>query len=221
MPLGDGPVFLANGESQPLQLTRGPRLDNALRLGWGPFSRTLAAAGPEEAARWLAARTKDPDLVAIGESLFFAAIEGNHDEAADALFGIAELAEEIGDDLLADTLWEGALEHARAVGEGDLVAETTRRLAALAERLGDPLAAAEFFIAFLNWRRQPEHSSDSEDVEIAFDEIVRLAGVDGAQKAAAEYAYRQAEFTKLLDAEDSRAVEGDWESDGRVYESWA
>jgi hypothetical protein len=196
-------------------------LDNALRLGWGPFSRTLAAAGPQEAARWLAVRTHDPELVDVGEALFFATIEGDHDEAADALFGMAELAEEIGDDLLADTLWEGALDHARAAGEGDLVAETTRRLASVAERLGDPLAAAEFSIGFLNWRRQPGNSSDPEDVETAFDEIVRLAGVDGAQKAAAEYAYRQAEFTKLLDAEDPSAVEGDWEPGAGPYESWA
>ena len=102
-------------------------------------------------------------------------------------------------------------------GDGDLIAEATRRLAALAERNGDPLAAAEFFIEFLNWRRQPEHSSDPEDVEVAFDEIVRLATADGAQQAAAQYAYRQVGFTKLLDADDPRAVEGDWESDSLAY----
>ena len=105
--------------------------------------------------------------------------------------------------------------------DGDLIAEATRRLAAVAERNGDPLAAAEFFIEFLNWRRQPEHSSDPEDVEVAFDEIVRLANADGAQQAAAQYAYRQVGFTKLLDADDPRAVEGDWESDSLPYETWA
>jgi hypothetical protein len=131
------------------------------------------------------------------------------------------LAEETGDDLLADTLWEGALDKARTWGDGDLVAEATRRLAALAERLGDPLAAAEFSIEFLNWRRQTGHTSDPEDVENAFDEIIRLAELDGEPRAAAEYAYRQVGFTRLLDADDPRAVEGDWEASSQPYEPWA
>jgi hypothetical protein len=214
-------VSLAEGGSSPLRLTRSPRLGNALRLGWEPFSRTLAAAGPQDAARWLSARTGDPELAEVAEPLLESALGGDPDEAADALFGLAELAEETEDELLADTLWEGVLDRAREIGDGDLIAEATRRLAALAERNGDPLAAAEFFIEFLNWRRQPGHSSDPEDVEVAFDEIVRLATADGAQQAAAHYAYRQVGFTKLLDADDPRAVEGDWESDAPAYQSWA
>jgi len=202
-------------------LTRSPRLDNALRLGWESFSRTLAAAGPRDAARWLSARTGDPQLAEVAEPLLTSVLGRDPDEAADALFGLAELAEETEDELLADTLWEGVLDRARVIGEGDLIAEATRRLAALAERNGDPLAAAEFFIEFLNWRRQPGNSSDPEDVEVAFDEIVRLATADGAQQAAAQYAYRQVGFTKLLDADDPRAVDGDWESDAPAYQSWA
>jgi len=202
-------------------LTRSPRLDNALRLGWESFSRTLAAAGPGEAARWLSARTGDPELADVAESLLASALGSDPDEAADALFGLAELAEETEDDLLADTLWEGVLDLSRRADDGDLMAEATRRLAAVAERNGDPLAAAEFFIEFLNWRRQPEHSSDPEDVEVAFDEIVRLANADGAQQAAAQYAYRQVGFTKLLDADDPRAVESNWESDSLPYETWS
>jgi len=201
-------------------LTRSPRLDNALRLGWESFSRTLAATGPQDAALWLSARTGDPELTEVAEPLLAAALGGDPDEAADALFGLAELAEETEDELLADTLWEGVLDRARETGDGDLIAEATRRLAALAERHGDSLAAAEFFIEFLNWRRQPEHSSDPEDVEVAFEEIVRLATADGAQQAAALYAYRQVGFTKNLDVEDPRTVEGDWESDSLPYETW-
>jgi hypothetical protein len=204
-----------------LALTRNPRLDNALRLGWPSFARTLAAAGPETAANWLATRLDDPDLGAAIAPLLGAAVASDVEEAADALFALAELAEETGDDLLADTLWEGVLEHARANLDGDLVAEATRRLAALAERLGDPLAAAEFHIAFLNWRREGDHASDPEDVEQAFDEIIRLAQVDGAQKAAAEFAYRQARYTRLLEAEDSHTIEGDWEPDSLPYEEWS
>jgi hypothetical protein len=212
---------MAEGGSSPLRLTRSPRLDNALRLGWESFSRTLAATGPQDAARWLSARTGDPELAEVAEPLLASALGGEPEEAADALFGLAELAEETEDELLADTLWEGVLDRAREIGDGDLIAEATRRLAALAERHGDPLAAAEFFIEFLNWRRQPEHSSDPEDVETAFDEIVRLAAADGAQQAVAQYAYRQVGFTRLLDAEDPRAVEGDWETDSLAYQTWA
>ena len=214
-------MSLADGAPQPLQLTRSPRLDNALRRGWQPFARTLSASGADDAARWLAARAGDADLADIAEPLFAAALEPDPEDAADALFALAELAEEIDDDLLADTLWEGALDRARSAAEGDLVAEATRRLAALAERLGDPLAAAEFFIAFLNWRREAGHTSDPDDVEDAFDAIIRLATIDGAPKAAAEYSYRQVQFTRLLDAEDERAVEGDWEPDPRPYQTWA
>jgi hypothetical protein len=211
----------ADGEPSPLVLTRSPRLDNALRMGWSSFARTMAAAGAADAARWLAARVEDADVAEVAEPLFEAAIGEDLEESAEALSALAELAEETGDDLLSDTLWEGVLEQGRRIADGDLMAEATRRLASLAERLGDPLAAAEFQIGFLNWRREPEHSSDPEDVELAFDEIVRLAEADGAPKAAAEYAFRQVGFTRVLDADDPRAVEGDWEAQPEPYQSWA
>ena len=70
-------------------------------------------AGPEDAARWLGARVDDPELVEVAEPLLAAAISDDPDEAADALFALAELAEETDDDLLADTLWEGVLERGR------------------------------------------------------------------------------------------------------------
>jgi hypothetical protein len=190
-------------------------------MGWRSFARTLAAAGAADAARWLAGRLDDAEVDEIAEPLFAAAIRDDPDESAEALSALAELAEETGDDLLADTLWEGVLERSRQLADGDLMAEATRRLASLAERLGDPLAAAEFQIGFLNWRREPEHTSDPEDVEMAFDEIVRLADADGAPKAAAEYAYRQVGFTRLLDVDDPRTVEGDWEARSEPYRSWA
>ena len=214
-------MFLADGASSPLHLTRSPRLDNALRFGWEAFLRTLVSTGSEDAARWLAARVDDPELVDVVEPLLAAAIGTDPEEVAEGLFALAELAEETADDLLADTLWEGTLDRARAADDGDLIAEATRRLAMLAERLGDPLAAAEFFIAFLNWRREPAHSADPEDVLDAFGEVVRLAGVDGAQQAAAVYAYRQARFARLLEQEDPRSIDGDWEAVQSPYEPWA
>jgi hypothetical protein len=213
-------VSLADGAPRPLNLTRSPRLDNALRFGWDSFARTLAAAGAPDAATWLAGRLGDDELADVAAPLFAGAIGDDPEEAGEALFALAELAEEAEDDLLADTLWEGVLERAQAIGDGDLIAEATRRLAALAERNGDPLAAAEYHIGFLNWRREPEHASDPEDVEQAFDEIIRLATADGAPRAAAEYAYRQVQFTRLLDADDPRAVEGDWDERAGPYASW-
>ena len=209
-----------DGDASPLHLTRSPRLDNALRLGWDAFSRTLTAAGPEAAAAWLAARTGDPELVEAAEPLLSSALGSDPDEVADALFALAELAEETEDDFLADTLWEGVLDRARSAEDGDLMAEATRRLAAVAERHGDPLAAAEFYIEFLNWRRVPGHSSDPEDVEVAFDEIVRLANLDGAKRAAAEYAYRQVRYTRIVEADDPRAVEADWETNATPFKAW-
>ncbi|MFN8592689.1 MAG: hypothetical protein U0031_14620 [Thermomicrobiales bacterium] len=205
----------------PLQLTRSPRLDNALRFGWESFRRTLAAAGAGEASRWIAMRLDDPESAEVTEPLLRAALGDDAEEAADALFGLAELAEEADDDLLADTLWEGVLDLGRAQEDGDVIAEATRRLATVAERNGDPLAAAEFHIGFLNWRREANHSSDPEDVELAFDEIIRLAESDGAPRPAAEYAFRQAEFTRLLDQEDPSTVEGNWDERSPEYASWA
>ena len=214
-------MSLVDGTPQPLSLTRSPRLDNALRFGWEPFARTLRAAGPEHAATWLANRLNDADLTEIVEQFLVAAIGDDIDESGDALFALAELAEEAEDDLLADTLWEGVLERGHTSDNGDLVAEASRRLAALAERNGDPLAAAEYLIDFLNWRRESSHVSDPEDVEIAFDEIVRLAESDGAPRAAAEFAYRQVQFTAFLDSDDPRTVEGNWEPHQQPYVSWA
>ena len=207
--------------SRPLTLTTNPRLDAAAQAGWEAWAAAAREAGAAAVAGWLARRAGDADL--RGEAL--PAVEavlaaGEPDEAVAARAELAELAEAI-DDLLADTLWEGVLAAAREAEDGDAVAEATGRLAAIAEANGDPLAAAEFHVEFLNWRRQPEHSSDPEDVEVAFDEIVRLATADGAQQAAAQYAFRQVGFTKLLDADDPRAVEGDWEAEALPYQTWA
>ena len=217
----DAFLTLADGDTQPISITRSPRIDSALRFGWETFARTMAAAGALDAAQWLAVRLGDEDLGEVAEPMFVAAMSDDPDDAGEALFTLAELAEEAEDDLLADTLWEGVLANAQATSDGDLIAEATRRLAALAERHGDPLAAAEYHIEFLNWRRQPQHASDPEDVEQAFDEIIRLAESDGAPRAAAEYAYRQAEFTKLVDADDPVALEGNWDGKAGPYVPWA
>jgi len=204
-----------------LTLTADPRLDAAVAQGWEAMAVAIAAAGAIRASRWLARRAGDPDLAETAEALFAALLGADPEDRGEALLALAEVAEEVEDDPLADALWEGALESAEATGDADAIAEATARLAVLAERLGDPLAAAEYRIAFLNWRRRPGHASDPEAVEEAFDEIVRLAQRDGAQKEAAVWAYRQACYARLLEANDERAVEGDWEADSEAYSGWA
>jgi len=142
------------------------------------------------------------------------------DEATFARAELAELVEEA-DDALADTLWEGVLDRGYETDDSDLIFEATSHLAAIAEDHDDPLAAAEYFIDFLNWRRRPGSVSDTESVETAFDEVIRLAEADGQPKEAALYEFRQVAFTRLADAEADQATAGDWETDSAPYASWS
>ena len=212
---------MAQDAPRPLTVTADPRLDAALAKGWATFAEAIASTGAPRTARWLAQRAGDPELAETAEPLIEAVHGEDPEERGEALRALAEIAEEVEDDLLADAFWEGGLESAEETGDADALGEASGRLAALAERLGDPLAAGEYRIAFLNWRRRPGHASDPEAVEEAFDEIVRLALQDGAQKEAAVWAYRQARYTRLLEADDERAVEGDWEADPTPYAGWA
>jgi hypothetical protein len=204
-----------------LTFTPNPRLDAALQSGWDAWHRAARAEAAERVATWLAHRLHNPafttDLKETVESLL---ASDEPEERALALSEIAEIAE-THDDLLADTLWEGVLAAGFDSDDGDLVFEATSRLATIAEDHDEPLAAAEYFIDFLNWRRQPDHSGDPESVESAFDEIIRLANLDGDRRAAAIYEYRQAQFTRLAATGDDRASSGDWESDGTPYASWS
>ncbi|MFM9105178.1 MAG: hypothetical protein ACKOWF_00585 [Chloroflexota bacterium] len=205
----------------PLIFTADPRLDAALQKGWEAFAPALAESGPKRAATWLARRADDPDLAAVVEPMLATLARGaSGDEALEAIFALAEVAGEVEDDLLADTLWEGGLAAAFEAGDPDAALEAASRLAELAETLGDPLAAAEYWIGFLNWRRQPGVSSDPEAVEQAFDEIARLADADGARKEAALWRFRQSQYTRLLESDDPRAVEGDWDVEGLPWAGW-
>lgn len=206
---------------QPLTFTVNPRLDAALLQGWEAWEEAARLEGVEQTATWLAYRLGQPrlkdDLIDSVHTLLFA---DNAEDRALARAEIAELADEA-DELLAEILWEGVLAAGYQLDDPDLIFAATTRLAAIAEAQGDPLAAAEYYINFLNWRRADEHTSDVEQVQIAFDEIIRLARLDGEQRSAALYEFRQAQFTRLEEAEDDRATVGDWETDPRPYESWA
>lgn len=204
-----------------LSISVSPKLNWALRSGWEAWETAARAEGLEKVFAWLRER---PGNLASSEDVREAVrnlLEAADDE--DRALARAELAElaEGADDLLADTLWEGVLAYGREVADADVIFDATSRLAGIAEAHGDPLAAAEYYIDFLNWRRQPEHESDAESVETAFDEVVRLAQADGEQRAAALFTYRQAGYTRLVEADDERATTGDWERDPAPYQSWA
>ena len=204
----------------PLTLTVNPRLDAAVQAGWEAWEGAARGEGAAAVAGWLAQRAGDPALRPEALPAVRAVLEATGaDEAVEARVELAELLDGL-DDLVADTLWEGVLAAGREAADPDALFEATGRLAAIAEGHGDALAAAESWIGFLNWRREEGHASDPEQVETAFDEVVRLAEQDGAQAAAALYGYRQARYTRLLEAEDERAVVGEWEEDARPYAGW-
>ena len=205
----------------PVNLTLDPKLDLALGAGWRSWEATARTAGLARVTAWASQRAgaevpKDDLRDAIA-----ALLEAEDED--DAVYARAELAEllEESDDALADTLWEGVLERGFETDDPDLIFEATSHLAAIAEDHDDPLAAAEYFIDFLNWRRQPGHVSDPEAVQTAFDEVIRLAEADGQPQIAATFSYKQVRFTKLADAEAESATTGDWEADGAPYASWS
>lgn len=214
-----------NDNPQPLpslEITPSPRLSFALQQGWEAFHAAIVAVGATTFTKWFTHRSGDADLAETVSLLVADYLDPEMDDAdrLEALASLAEIGEETEDDLLADTLWEGVVSTAIDAGDGDAVAEATSRLAAIAERYGDFLAAAEHRITFLNWRRTDGASSDPEAVHEAFEAIVRLAELDGAQRARAEWAFRQAAFTRLAEAEDDRAVFGDWEANPTPYAGW-
>ncbi|MGH2558518.1 MAG: hypothetical protein ACRDJH_05595 [Thermomicrobiales bacterium] len=212
---------MSASQSQPLSLSVNPKLDFALRLGWENWERAAARLGDDALASWLHARLKDQEVVAEATGLLSALFkEQDPEERAVLRAELAELVEET-DDQLADTLWEGVLAFGREADDPDYLFEATQHLAGIAERYGDPLAAAEYFIDFLNWRREGKHASDAEPVEAAFEEIARLAEADGEPKAAAIYSFRQTNYHLLVEAEDDRATSGDWEPDPVPYQSWS
>lgn len=206
---------------QPLTLTTNPKLDAALNAGWEAWEAAAGQAGAATVAGWLARRAGDLEArdELVGPVLALLTAEDGEERGA----ARADLAEVVGDDddPVADMLWEGVHAAGRDADDAEVLFEATTHLAAIAEAHGDPLAAAEYFLEFLNWRREAGHVADPDAVLSAFDEVIRLARLDGDQKAAALFEYRQVGFARLIEAEDDRATEGDWEKDATPYASWA
>jgi hypothetical protein len=205
----------------PLSLTLDPRLDASLAKGYEDWVRLLREIGLPRATAWVAQRAgaevpKD-DLRDHLQALLGAK---DADETTFAQAELAELLEE-NDDELADLLWEQVLERGLDVDDPDLIFESSAHLSGIAEDLGELLAAAEYFIDFLNWRRNNGHISEPEMVQTAFDEVIRLAETDGEQKIAALFTYRQVQYTRVADSDADEATVGDWESDRAPYISWS
>ncbi len=205
----------------PISLTLNPRLDASLAEGWEAWERAARAAGSSAVAGWIAQRLGRPQLRAELQPDAEAFLQATDPE--ERALAIADLAEivEGHDDALADTLWEALLALGFEQEDSDVITEAISHLAAIAEEHGDPLAAAEYHIDFLNWRRRDDHTSDPDAVADAFDEIVRLAGVDGDPQAVAIWEYRLASFIRLEEAGDERAYAGNWEQSPIAFESWA
>jgi len=198
-----------------------PRLDAALTEGYDAWEVAAKSAGLARTVAWASQRAGEDvpkeDLREFVSALFDAEDE---DERTIARAELAELLEE-NDDALADALWERVLQHGFASVDPDLIFEASSHLAGIAEDNSDPLAAAEYFIDFLNWRRQPEGVSDPESVQTAFDEIVRLAEADGEPRVAAQFTFWQVEYTRAAESEAEESTNGDWSPARAPYESWA
>jgi hypothetical protein len=106
------------------------------------------------------------------------------------------------------------------LGDADMIAEATSHIAEIAFEVDEPTTAAEVWVDFLNWRREPESSSDADTVLTAFDEIIRAAEMDGAQADAARFGYLQVQFQAMVDAEDERATVGNWMPTDALLEVW-
>ena len=225
MPAPEGPYAEATparmSDVQPLSLTTNPRLDAALANGFDAWLATSKEVGIDGTVRWLLQRAAIGEHAATVRELLSGLHEGDDPDEAAALY--AELGDVLlgNDDVMAESLFEAVLARGIAASDAETIEDAVVHLAELAEEGGDVLTAAEYYIDFLNWRREVDHSSDPESVLNAFDELVRLAELDGAQEAAATFGFRQAQYQRLVDAEDDTASVGDWEAKPDPYVNWA
>jgi hypothetical protein len=210
-----------NDEVQPLGFTLSPKLDFALRSGWDSWERAALTEPTDRITAWLAQRLNNPVLKEDLNDAVETALRS--DELEDRAVALSEIAEIAGghDDLVADTLWEGVLNIGSELSDADLIFDATTHLANIAVDHGEPLAAAEYYINFLNWRREADHTSDVDSVEESFEEIIDLAQMDGDPAAAAKFEFRQAQYNRLAEKDDERATTGDWEANHDPYESWS
>lgn len=208
-----------NGGPRQIQLTVSPALDHALKRDWDAFAVAAAREKPGRFAAWLARRLERPEIAGDLEQLAQDLLAADVDRQAIAAVELAEMAE-VTDDALAEMLWNGALTVGLSSADGDLVFEATARLAEIAEMDGDPLAVAEYFVDFLNWRRQSDHASDPDAVHEAFEGIIRSAEADDRPEEAARFEFQQARYGRIVEGEGEGATVGDWQSGEPTFTAW-
>ncbi len=208
-------------EPSPIVMTTNPRLSWALKGNGPDFERAMEAVGLEKTHTWLKDRVGDE----IPEEYLRPAVEAwfASDGAEDRMMARVELAEMLADadEATAELLWEASMQDGFERNDSEQAFDAMAHLAEIAEQTGDPLTAADVYIDFLNWRREPEHISDPEFVHQAFEEVVRLAEAGGDIAAAARFGHAHAQYTRAEDAGDEAATEGDWAPGTPSYTGWA
>jgi hypothetical protein len=207
-------------DGTPLNFSFDAGLDAALTKGWTGWIETARKKGIERTAEWLLRRGETgldlSDLEPLLETLLESSVPFDRAMAASELAELTELE----DDAMAATLWEGVMVSGREAGDSEVYFEGLSQLAEIELEYGDPQAAAALYIDFLNWSREPGHSTEAEAILTAFDQIIELAEGDGAPTASAEYAHAQTRFFRSVDGDDSRIVSGNWEANDDEYVVW-
>ena len=169
--------------ASPLSLSVDPRLDLALHAGIDGWEKTVAERGATASAKWIMHRSAGADLEQeiVLEAIENLIVSEDPDDRALARAEVAEMVQ-AEDAELADVLWFAVRDYAISINDGDLLADATTHIAEIAFDLDEPTTAAEAWLDFLNWRREPDSASDPESVLTAFDEIIRAAEMDGARR---------------------------------------
>jgi hypothetical protein len=211
---------MSDSDQSPVVFTTNPRLSVALHGSGADLERAMEEVGAEQVLTWLRNRVGeeiDPDDLQPAVEAWFAV-----ESPEDRTLVRAELAELIGDADLAVTelLWDASLRDGYARDDSEQAFDAVATLARIAEESGDPLAAAEYYVEFLNWRREAGHASDPEAVHQAFEEVERLAGLEHQAAVAARYSHAHAVFTRAEDDDHETAYEGDWAPGSPPYTGW-
>lgn len=207
-------------EDTPLTFSFDAGLDAALNRGWNGWIETARKKGVERTTEWLLRRDETGLDAADLEPLIEAVLES--DSPFDQAMAASELAEyiEVEDDAFAATLWEGVLRSGRDANDSEVYYEGLSQLAEIETEYGDPQAAAALFVDFLNWTREPGHSTEAEAIFSTFDQLITLAEGDGAPAAAAAFVHAQTQFFRFVDGDDARIISENWEPSGEPFVVW-
>ncbi|MGC4047614.1 MAG: hypothetical protein QM758_27790 [Armatimonas sp.] len=204
----------------PLTFTYDAGLDNALTRGWSGWVDVARRKGVERTTEWLSRRDEtglDPIELA---PLIEAVLESG--SPFDRAMAASELAEyiEVEDDAMAATLWEGVLLSGREANDSEVYFEGLSQLAEIEIEYGDPQAAAALYVDFLNWTREPDHSTEAEAIFSAFDQLIMLAEADGEPAASADFGHAQTRFFRFVGGDDSRIISENWDPTSELYVVW-